>query len=147
MNWFVHFSEHALQELALGFMALVYITRVVWFLRFKAGTERQGQTGPVGTTPTKGILYSWANIAMPWAMESTRTKCFLYLQFVVFHLGVTAGILLSFVILRWTSALQDYASGMDPDQLREKQGLSKVSWYETRAKLDALLRGQGTLVD
>ena len=31
-------------------------------------------------------------------MESTRTKFFLYLQFVVFHLGVAAAILLSFVI-------------------------------------------------
>jgi nitrate reductase gamma subunit len=35
---------------------------------------------------------------MPWAMESTRTKWGLYLQFVVFHLGVTAAIGLSFVI-------------------------------------------------
>jgi nitrate reductase gamma subunit len=35
---------------------------------------------------------------MPWAMESTRTKLFLYAQFVVFHLGVTAAIGLSFVI-------------------------------------------------
>jgi len=98
MNWFVHFSEHGLQELALGFMALVYTIRIVWFLHFKAGTERQGQTGAPTTTPTKGILYSWANIAMPWAMESTRTKYFLYLQFVVFHVGVAAAILLSFVI-------------------------------------------------
>jgi nitrate reductase gamma subunit len=35
---------------------------------------------------------------MPWAMESTRTKFFLYAQFVVFHLGVTAAIGLSFII-------------------------------------------------
>lgn len=31
-------------------------------------------------------------------MESTRQKCLLYVQFVVFHLGVAAAILLSFVI-------------------------------------------------
>jgi nitrate reductase gamma subunit len=98
MSRFLHFSEHTLQELALGFMALVYTIRIIWFLHFKAGTERQGQTGSANTTPTKGILYSWANIAMPWAMESTRTKFFLYIQFVVFHLGVAAAILLSFVI-------------------------------------------------
>jgi nitrate reductase gamma subunit len=98
MYEFLHFSEHRLQEFALGFMALVYTIRIIWFLRFKAGRERQGQTGATTTTPSKGILYSWANIAMPWAMESTRTKFFMYLQFVIFHVGVAAAILLSFVI-------------------------------------------------
>jgi len=95
---FLHFSEHRLQEVALGFMALVYAIRIVWFLRFKAAGERQAPTGPPHTTPTKGVLYSWANIAMPWAMESTRKRFLLYLQFVVFHLGVAAAIVLSFVI-------------------------------------------------
>lgn len=67
------------------------------------------------------------------------------LEYILKDVGIAAGIedfLLSFVILRWTSALQDYAAGMDPEQLREKQGLSKVSWYETRAKLDVLLQSQ-----
>jgi nitrate reductase gamma subunit len=105
MNEFVHFSEHGLQELALGFMALVYTIRIIWFMRFKASAERQGQTGAPSTTPRKGILYSWANIAMPWAMESTRTKYFMYLQFVIFHLGVAAGILLSFAIPYFPSVL------------------------------------------
>ncbi len=98
MNEFLHFSEHTLQEVALVFMALVYSVRIYWFLRFKAGRERQGPTGTGSVKPTKGIVYSWANIAMPWAMESTRTKFFLYLQFVIFHLGVAAAILLSFII-------------------------------------------------
>ena len=94
----LHFSEHTLQEIALGFMALVYITRVIWFLSFKAGGERQAATGALDTTRRKGILYSWAAIAMPWAMESIRTKFFLYVQFVIFHLGVAVAIALSFVI-------------------------------------------------
>jgi len=98
MSEFLHFSEHRLQELALGFMALVYTIRIVWFLRFKAAGERQAKTGPPGTSRTKGVLYSWVNIAMPWAMESTRKRIFLYLQFVVFHLGVAAAIILSFII-------------------------------------------------
>jgi nitrate reductase gamma subunit len=98
MKELLHFSEHTLQELALGFMALVYIVRIIWYLHFKAGTERQGHTGPADSTPTKGILYSWANIAMPWAMESTRKRFFLYVQFVIFHLGVAAAILMSFII-------------------------------------------------
>jgi nitrate reductase gamma subunit len=98
MSSLLHFSEHTLQEVALAFMTLVYLIRIAWFLRFKAGGERQGQSGAADTTPLKGILYSWANIAMPWAMESTRRKYLLYLQFVIFHLGVAAAILLSFVI-------------------------------------------------
>jgi len=94
----LHFAEHTLQEAALAFMAIVYIIRIFWLTRFKTGRERQPATGLPNTTKTKGILYSWANIVMPWAMESTRTKWFIYSQFVVFHLGVTAAIALSFII-------------------------------------------------
>jgi nitrate reductase gamma subunit len=95
---FLHFSEHRLQEVALVVMAIVYITRLMWLMRFKGTRERQPETGLPGTTKRKGIIYSWFNIAMPWAMESTRTKAFLYAQFVIFHLGVTAAIALSFII-------------------------------------------------
>ncbi len=98
MSDFLHFSETTLQEVALLVMAVVYTLRVRWLLKFKAGKERQATTGALSTTKKKGIIYSWANIAMPWAMESTRTKYFLYLQFVLFHIGVVAAIGLSFVI-------------------------------------------------
>lgn len=98
MSETLHFAEHRLQEIALLFMALVYTTRIIWFLRFKAGKERQPPTGRSGTTPRKGILYSWGIVAMPWVMESSRRNLFMWLQFVAFHLGVTAAILLSFVI-------------------------------------------------
>ncbi|MCP4570145.1 MAG: hypothetical protein GY841_21405 [FCB group bacterium] len=93
----LHFSEHLLQEVALGFMAVVYITRLIWLTRFKAGKERQPATG-TGTSIRKGILYSWANIFNPWGMESTRTRFFIYLQFGIFHVGVTLAIAMSFVI-------------------------------------------------
>ncbi|MEW5922455.1 MAG: hypothetical protein AB1746_00555 [Candidatus Zixiibacteriota bacterium] len=98
MSELLHFSEHTLQEAALVFMALVYTTRLLWLLHFKAGRDRQAPTGREGTTPARGILYSWANIAMPWSMESTRTKPFMYIQFIIFHLGVAAAIGLSFII-------------------------------------------------
>ena len=98
MTHLLEFSQHTLQYVALAFMGLVYTTRIIWFLSYKAGGERKGQTGSPTTTPTKGILYSWFNIAMPWAMESTRRRFFLYLQFAVFHIGVAAAIGLSFVI-------------------------------------------------
>ena len=95
---FQHFAEHRLQEIALLFMAVIYTLRLRWLLKFKAGRERQPETGLPGTTRRKGIIYSWANIFMPWAMESTRNKLFIYLQFAFFHVGVTLAIALSFVI-------------------------------------------------
>ena len=64
------------------------------------------------------------------------------LEYVLKDVGEAAGItdfLLSFVVLRWTSALRDLMDGMEPDLLREKQGLSRISWYETHAKLQTLL--------
>jgi len=98
MSDLLHFSEHTLQEAALLVMASVYALRIVWLLRFKAGRDRQAPTGPRPPAMQRGILYSWLNVGMPWAMESTRTHASLYVQFVVFHLGVVAAIALSFVI-------------------------------------------------
>jgi nitrate reductase gamma subunit len=98
MSELLHFSEHRLQEVALLIMGCVYTLRIAWLLRFKAGRDRQAPTGSGNTSKAGGILYSWLNVAMPWTMESTRTKFFLYIQFVVFHLGVAAAIALSFII-------------------------------------------------
>jgi hypothetical protein len=101
---FLHFAEHTLQEVALGIHGpgLPHPDRLADSIQGRQGAAGRPRAFP-GTTVSKGVLYSWANIAMPWAMESTRTKPLLYAQFVVFHLGVTAAIGLSFVI--------PYASG------------------------------------
>ena len=94
----LHFVEHTLHHVALGFMAVVYVIRIMWFLRYKAGGDRQLKTGRAGTTAEKGILYSWAIVAMPWAMESSRKSPLFWLQFVFFHLGVVVAISMLFVI-------------------------------------------------
>ncbi|MEZ5358204.1 MAG: hypothetical protein R3F48_05180 [Candidatus Zixiibacteriota bacterium] len=98
MSELLHFAEHTLQEVALVIMAIVYTTRLIWLTRFTAGKERQAPTGIGDIRARRSIIYSWANIALPTAMESTRTKPFLYAQFVIFHLGVVAAIGLSFII-------------------------------------------------
>jgi nitrate reductase gamma subunit len=103
----LHFAEHRLQEVALLIMATVYTIRLIWLFRFKAGGDRQGRTGRFSTSPQKGALYSLANIAMPWAMESTRTNPVFWVQFALFHLGVTAAIALSFVIPYGPSLLEN----------------------------------------
>jgi site-specific recombinase XerD len=45
---------------------------------------------------------------------------------------------LSFEALRWTCALRDYLDGMDPEALRQKLGLSRISWRETSTRLKQL---------
>lgn len=98
MSDLLSFVENELQLAALGFMGVVYILRIRWILRYKAGRDRQAPTGSLDTTPAKGAIYSLFNIAMPWAMESTRQKSFFYVQFVLFHLAVGVNILMSFLI-------------------------------------------------
>jgi len=88
------FLENEVQIAALLFMSVVYIVRLVWIFRFKFKKER---TFPAGSSKA-GIGYSLMNIAMPWAMESTRKKPWFYVQFVIFHLGVTAAIMATFII-------------------------------------------------
>jgi integrase/recombinase XerD len=46
---------------------------------------------------------------------------------------------LSFEMLRWTCAVRDFRSGMDPDRLRRKLGLSRISWQDTEPKLVRLI--------
>lgn len=83
--------------IALGIMGVVYSIRVWWLLRFRATRERQAPGNPERTNARKGAMYSLANVAMPWAMESTRRKPLFYATFVLFHLGVVTGISLAFL--------------------------------------------------
>lgn len=49
---------------------------------------------------------------------------------------------LSFEVLRWTCALRDYLDGMAEDAIREKLGLSEISWHETGAKIRRMAEAQ-----
>lgn len=62
------------------------------------------------------------------------------LEYILTDVGEGADIpfKLSFEIMRWTSAVRDYRNGVDEDTIREKLGLSKVSWYETHQKIKRL---------
>jgi hypothetical protein len=98
MSETLRFVSDDLQLIAMGFMATVYVLRIRWLLRFKASRDRQAPNEHRGDASFKGIVYSWANIAMPWSMESTRRMAFFYVQFVIFHLAVAANITMSIVI-------------------------------------------------
>ncbi len=64
------------------------------------------------------------------------------LEYILEHLGQVAGInscKVGFEVLRWTCAVNDFRLSMPEDILRQKLGLSKVSWRDTRAKIEVLL--------
>lgn len=82
---------------SLGVMAVVYTLRIRWLLSFRATRDRQLPSDPARTNAHRGAVYSLANVMMPWAMESTRRGFAFYLTFVLFHLGVVAGIFLAFL--------------------------------------------------
>ena len=46
---------------------------------------------------------------------------------------------LSFENLRWASALRDYKNGVSHDKIRQRLGLSKITWRETKSKLEKLI--------
>ena len=67
------------------------------------------------------------------------------LEYILHDVGDAAGLrpgVLSFENLRWASALQDWRSEVEPDDIRQKLGLSKIAWRETKSKLRRLAERQ-----
>jgi hypothetical protein len=94
MSHLLHFLENGVQIACLIFLGSVYLLRIAWLLHFRMPRER---TRPEGSEAA-GIIRSLSSIARPGAMESTRQKPWFYIQFVVFHLAVTAAIAATFII-------------------------------------------------
>ena len=95
-NALLHTAE-VVHWCALVVMVVVYSLRLRWLFRFKPGKDRSAPGQPGLTNKRRGALYSFFNVAMPWTMESTRRGPFFYTTFVLFHLGVVAGIGLAFL--------------------------------------------------
>ena len=63
------------------------------------------------------------------------------LEYILTDVGNACGLeqgLLSFENLRWASALADFKQGIEADEIRQKLGLSKITWRETKKKLEKL---------
>jgi integrase/recombinase XerD len=71
------------------------------------------------------------------------------LEYILTDIGQAANIpfKLSFEVMRWTSAVRDWRMGIEEEVIREKLGLSKISWYETGAKIKRLVEQQIQLND
>ena len=68
------------------------------------------------------------------------------LEYILSDVGEAAGLVqgrLSFENLRWASALREYRQGVEPGAIRQRLGLSPITWRETNSKLDRLLTEQG----
>lgn len=64
------------------------------------------------------------------------------LEYILEDLGSDSGLTkrVSFSMIRWTSAVQDWQSGMDQNKIRQKLGISEVQWREVSRKLHTLVR-------
>ncbi len=105
MSDFLYILQNEVQIIALSFLGIVYVIRVIWLFRFQSQRER---TYPAGSE-NSGILLSMMTIAMPWAMESIRKKPGFYVQFVIFHVGVIAAITATFIIPYWPQLFESRA--------------------------------------
>lgn len=62
------------------------------------------------------------------------------LEYILRDLQESAGVAkaVSFECLRWTWAVHSYVGGEDPGELRQKMGLSEITWRETLARIRRL---------
>ena len=76
--------------------------------------------------------YNPADHIFPWSPRR--------LEYLLEDIGEAAGLgkHLSFDMLRWTSALDDWKSGMETEKIRQKLGVSKIQWREVSLKLRQL---------
>lgn len=76
--------------------------------------------------------YDIRDALFPWTARN--------LEYILAHVAEEAGLEqgLSFEMLRWTCAVRDYRAGMKTKELRQKLGLSKVTWRQTSEKIAKL---------
>jgi integrase/recombinase XerD len=76
--------------------------------------------------------YQPADTIFPWSPRR--------LEYLLEDIGREAGLTkhLSFDMCRWTSVLNDWQSGAERDQIRQKLGISKIQWREIGLKLRQL---------
>lgn len=82
------------------------------------------------------VKYAPIDQLFPWSPRR--------LEYLLEDIGRDAGLEkhLSFDMCRWTSALNDWQSGMDKENLRQKLGISKIQWREVSMKLRQLAEGK-----
>ncbi len=82
--------------------------------------------------PHYAAQYNLSDQLFPWSPRR--------LEYLLEDISVQSGTEkhISFEMCRWTCALSDWQSGMEPDKIRQKLGISKIQWREVRMKLRRL---------
>jgi len=78
--------------------------------------------------------YDSEDAVFPWSPRR--------LEYILEDIGSAAGLEkhLSFSMCRWNCALLDWESGLQPDAIRQKLGISKIQWREIKLKLAELFK-------
>lgn len=78
------------------------------------------------------LQYAPVDRLFPWSPRR--------LEYLLEDIGEDAGLEkhLSFDMCRWTYALSEFRSGVDPDKIRQNLGVSKIQWRELNLKLKKL---------
>ena len=71
------------------------------------------------------------------------------LEYILEDLGKDACVSkrISFSMCRWSCAVQDWQSGMEPNKIRQKLGISEVQWREISRKLQILSKDESSEED
>lgn len=101
MSEYVRLLEHEIHIAALSFMGIIYMIRIFWLFRFKAGIERGFPRG--GRSHTAAL--SFFTIARPWSIEKYRRSKVFYAEFATFHIGAATAISITFIIPHWPELL------------------------------------------
>jgi integrase/recombinase XerD len=82
--------------------------------------------------PRYKAQYQLSNRLFPWSPRR--------LEYLLEDLSLEAGLAkhVSFEMCRWTCALTDWKSGVEPEKIRQKLGISKIQWREVSLKLRRL---------
>jgi nitrate reductase gamma subunit len=90
----LRFVKFDLQIIALSWLMLAYLVKIYQILRLPRPREVAPQKG----SQELGVVYSYASLFLPWAMESTRRHLWRWFEFALYHLGAGAAILATFTI-------------------------------------------------
>lgn len=97
------------------------------------------------------VSFEWLGVLSVYAAQQRKRGDTIFnrtarmMEYVLRDVALLAGIpptRLSFETLRWTCALHDYKAGMEPEKLREKLGISRITWSKTSERLAKLSRGE-----
>jgi site-specific recombinase XerD len=64
------------------------------------------------------------------------------LEYVLEDLSAPISTKISFEMMRWTCAVRDFRAGLAPDVIREKLGLSEITWSDTYKRIQRLAAEQ-----